>query len=720
MRYRFPSALLLLAITQVAAAQPSDPDARASTTVAQMTDSERFQLLYTLMPIRIGPDAPEIPAGVKPSAGYAPAIPRLGIPLLTETDASLGIANPQQARVGDVATAMPSGLGLAATFDPALAYAGGRMIGAEARAKGFNILLGGGANLARDPRNGRNFEYLGEDPLLTGTMAGEAIRGTQSEHVVSTIKHFALNDQETQRNSLNAVIGEAAFRESDLLAFEIAIERGRPGAVMCAYNRVNGPWACGNDVLLNRILKRDWKYPGWVMSDWGAVHALDYVTKGLDQQSGAQIDKQIWFGQPLKDAVASGSVPKARIADMNHRILRSLYAVGADAPLAETAIDYDAHGQIAYRAAVDGIVVLKNDGILPLAANAKSVLIVGGHADIGVLSGGGSSQVTPVGGSVALIQVGGPGFLATYAKQLYMPSSPLHALQKSFSNAQFDSGYFPEAAAAAAKSADLVIVFATQWNAEGLDAGSLTLPEGQDALIAAIAKANPNVVVVLETGNPVRMPWIRAAKGVVEAWYPGQRGGEAIADILTGKVNPSGRLPITFPADESQLPRPQIAGLGAVAEAEADVTVDYNIEGPDVGYRWYAREGKTPLFAFGYGLSYTRFDYGGLTLAGGERPRATFTVRNSGDRVGADVPQLYLTGIGGKPTRRLAGFTKLSLAPGESRTVTLDIDPRLLADWSDGQWRIAGGMYRFTLAKSAPDQGIDGSVALKARHWGYR
>jgi beta-glucosidase len=344
--------------------------------------------------------------------------------------------------------------------------------------------------------------------------------------------------------------------------------------------------------------------------------------------------------------------------------------------------------------------------------------VVGGHADIGVLSGGGSSQVTPVGGPAALIPVGGEGFLAAYGKQLYVPSSPLAALRKAFPKARFDSGYSPEGAAVAAKAADLVIVFATQWTIESLDAGSMTLPQGQDALIAAIARANPNVIVVLETGNPVRMPWLGAVKAVVEAWYPGQRGGEAIADVLTGRVNPSGRLPITFPVDESQLPRPLIPGFDA--PTDPDVTVDYTIEGADVGYRWYAREGKTPLFAFGHGLSYTRFTYGGLTLAGGARPRATFTVRNSGARAGADVPQLYLTAIAGGPVRRLAGFTKLTLAPGESRTVTMEVDPRLLADWRDGQWRIAGGAYRFALAKSAADPGVEATLALKPRAWGYR
>jgi beta-glucosidase len=715
-RFLLGASVLFLAVGQGVHAQSRDPDARAAATEARMTDAERYQLLHSVMPFPI-PGTPPPTEPVKAMAGYIRGIERLGIPAMTKTDASLGVTNPLQLRKDDVATAMPSGLALAATFDPTLAYAGGKMIGAEARAKGFNVLLGGGANLARDPRNGRNFEYLGEDPLLAGILTGEAVRGTQSEGVVSTIKHFALNDQETHRNTLNAVIGEAALRESDLLAFEIAIERGQPGSVMCAYNRVNGPWACGSDFLLNKVLKGDWNYKGWVMSDWGAVHAVDYAGLGLDQQAGATLDAQIWFDKPLKTLVASGTMPKARIADMNRRILRSLYAVGADAPLSEGPIDYDAHGKVAYQAAADGIVLLKNEGnILPLATSAKKILIVGGHADIGVMSGGGSSQVTPVGGS-AFVPVGGPGFLAMFGKQLIVPSSPLRALQATFPAAQYDSGYFPESTAAAAKSADLVIVFATQWNVESMDSGSMMLPQGQDALIAAVAKANPNIVVVLETGNAVRMPWLKDVKAVIEAWYPGQRGGEAIADVLTGKINPSGRLPVTFPIDETQLPRPAIPGLGA--SPESDVTVDYRIEGADVGYRWFARESKTPLFAFGHGLNYTRFEHGALQVREGKTLQASFTVRNTGNRAGADVPQLYLTDMAGKSTTRLVAFSKVMLAPGESKAITLDIDPRLLANWSDGRWQIKAGVYRFSLAKSAAAAGVQAEATLRGRSWGY-
>lgn len=711
MMIRTLTPLVFLLLPGAALAQTS-PDARAAATEAKMTDAERFQLLHGIMPIAI-PGLITPPPGIKSTAGYIQGVARLGIPDIYETDASLGVTNPLQSRKGDVSTALPSSLLLAATFSPELAFRSGAVVGNETRSKGFNVLLAGGVNLARDPRNGRNFEYAGEDPLLAGTIAGAAIAGAQSQHVVSTVKHFALNGQETLRNSIDARIAEAAFRESDLLAFQIAIEIGKPGAVMCAYNQVNGAYACGNDFLLNKVLKTDWNYPGWVMSDWGAVHDVSYFAKGLDQQSGSQLDKNVYFDKPLQAEVAASRVPRARVSDAVRRILRSMYAVGADAPLAETPIGYAAHARAVRDVAVSGIVLLKNEGdILPLARTAKSIAVIGGHADIGVLSGGGSSQVTPA-GPVVQFPLGGRGLMANWAKPLYMPSSPLKALQASLPDTkiEFDSGYVPEAAAAFAKQAEVAIIFATQWQSEGAD-GSLTLPEGQDALIEAVAAANPNTIVVLETGNPVKMPWLAKVKAVVAAWYPGQEGGDAIADVLTGAVNPGGRLPISFPVDESQLAHPDIPGIGLPEGSPA--TIDYG-EGADVGYRWYAARGMKPLFAFGHGLSYTSFAYSGLTLKGGAKPVATLTVTNTGKRAGIDVPQLYLTAMPGKPAERLIGFSRVELAPGQSRTVTMALDPRLLANWTNGGWTIDAGWYEFQLGRSATDFAVGAKLKIAAQ-----
>ncbi len=709
-----------------AATSNTDAGARADALIARMTLDEKIALVHGLFP----PMTKVAAAGeLIPSAGHIDGIPRLGIPTLRESDASLGVANQVEQRKGDTATALPSSLATAATFDPAIAQAGGAMIGAEARAKRFNVLLAGGVNLTRDPWNGRNFEYLGEDPLLAGTMAGASIAGVQSNRIVSTIKHFSLNAQETGRMVLDARIGEADHRMSDLLAFQIAIERGRPGSVMCAYNKVNGDWACENARLLKDVLKRDWGYPGWVMSDWGAVHSTEKAAlAGLDQQSGQELDKAQYFGPALKAAVQDGRVPMARLDDMVRRYLVGLIATGAfDAPMPATAqpIPVEAHARVAQATAEAGMVLLKNErDVLPFARTARRIVVIGGHADVGVLSGGGSSQVRSVGGAPIEIPLT-KGAAASFARVTYHASSPLNAIRALNRQAQvtFVDGCNPAAAAAAARAADIAIVFATQWSTEAQDNDSLGLPDGQDALIAAVAAANPRTAVVLETGGPVLMPWIDRVPAVLQAWYPGQRGGEAIAGILFGTVNPSGRLPITFPRAAAQAPRP--APVGRVDDAaanpalasakDASVPIDY-VEGADVGYRWYERQGQRPLFSFGHGLSYTRFRYAGLTVAGGATVTATVSITNTGKRAGAEVPQMYVAPAAGKPMR-LAAFQRVMLAPDETRRVTLTAEPRVIATYDTGVpgWRIAPGAYRVAVGRDAADRTLTATATLSGR-----
>jgi len=719
---------------QPVAVQPAEAHARAAALVARMTQTEKLQMVHGYFPPWADrtPGAPV--ADMIPSAGHIPGIPRLGIPTVRESDASLGVANQVEQRKGDVATALPSSLATAASFDPAIAFDGGVMIGAEARAKRFNVLLAGGVNLTRDPWNGRNFEYLGEDPLLAGVMAGEHIRGVQANHIVSTIKHFAFNSQETGRMIMDARLDEAALRESDLLAFQIAIERGRPGSVMCAYNKINGDWACENDFLLNQVLKRDWGYAGWVMSDWGAVHSTEKAAlAGLDQASGQELDSALFFAEPLAAAITAGGVPAARLDDMVTRYLVGLIETGVmDAPVVETAqdIDYATNALVAQRAAEAGIVLLKNEGeVLPLAKSARTIVVIGGHADVGVLSGGGSSQVRSVGGAPVEIPLTS-GAAMSFARVTYHASSPLAAIRALAPDATvtFLSGDDVPAAVAAARSADLAIVFATQWTTEAQDVETLALPDDQDATIAAVAAANRKTVVVLETGGPVLMPWIDAVPAVVQAWYPGQRGGEAIANILFGEVNPSGRLPITFPRSADQAPRPEVPGLEALKTVDAAAAsnpgagpaaglqpfaVDYP-EGADVGYRWYAREGRTPLFPFGHGLSYTTFTYGPVSVSDGDSLSVSFDVTNAGDRAGSDVPQLYVE-VAGSP-RRLAGFAKVTLAPGQTQRVTIQAEPRILADYDTSLpgWRIAGGSYRLSIARDAADDDLTAQATLTA------
>ena len=708
---------VMFAPAAFAAAAQQGADARAGQTLKQMTLDERFDLIRGYMPFQLPRD--EQPKGVVFGAGYVKGVPRLGVPPLIESDASLGVANMASVmRRGDVATALPSGAAMASTWDPALIEQAGAMIGSEARAKGFNVMLAGGMNLVREPRNGRNFEYLGEDPLLAGTLGGHAIRGIQSNHIISTIKHYVLNAQETGRTVLSANIGEAALRESDLLAFEIGIEIGQPGSVMCAYNQINGVYACENPFLLNDVLRRDWGYKGFVMSDWGAVHSPS-IRAGLDQESGTQHSNIPYFGALLRDELAAGRVSEADIDRATLRILRTIYASGvADAPVKMgQPIDYAAHAKVAQAVAEAGIVLLKNDhGLLPIAASAKRILVVGGHADVGVLGGGGSSQVNPVGGAALALSLPGEPI---WHKRLYAPSSPLLALRELLPDAAiaYDDGTDPQRAATAARDADLVVVFGTQFTAEGKDVPDLNLPDNQDGLIEAVAAANPKTAVVLETGGPVLMPWLDKVGAVLEAWYPGQRGGHAIARILTGEADPSGRLAITFPAAIAQTPNPKLPGADLIvgkSDKEIDQLPHFPVtypEGADVGYRWYDRTKATPLFAFGHGLSYTRFTYKGLAVTGGKGLHVAFQIANVGQRPGAEVAQVYARVNG---VKRLVGWSRVELKPGEARRVSVSADPRLLAsfDTVKHDWRVAPGAYAIEVGAASDRPMLRGTARL--------
>ena len=685
------------------------PDERAAAAVAAMTQEEKLRLVFGYF----GADHKGVqrpPDSIPYSAGFIPGVPRLGLPPQLQTDSGIGVST-QRTPVPRERTSLPSGLAVAATWNPQRAYEGGAMIGKEARQSGHNVMLGGSVNLLREPRNGRNFEYAGEDPLLAGTMAGEQIRGIQSNHVMSTVKHFALNDQETKRFTIDARISDPAARMSDLLAFQFAIERGDPGAVMCAYNRVNGAYACESDYLLNQVLRRDWGYKGFVMSDWGATHStVQAAMAGLDQQSGWPFDKSPYFREALQESVENGHVPAARLDQMAHRIVRSMFAHGLvehPAPPASDAMDFDANAAISQAAAEEGIVLLKNaGGLLPLAPGVKRIAVIGGHADKGVLSGGGSAVVYPKGGNA----VPDEGPAEWPGPVVYLPSPPLQALrQRSQAAITYHDGRNIASAARLAAASDIAIVFATQWTTESQDVPDLSLPKQQDGLIAAVALANPRTVVVLETGGPVAMPWLPIVPAVLAAWYPGSAGGTAIARVLAGDVNPSGRLPATFPASESQLPRPRV---------DRGDTVDYDIEGAAVGYKWFERTGRKPLFAFGHGLSYTTFGFGGLQVAQRDgKLVARFAVQNTGRRDGAAVAQVYVAPKAGgwEAPQRLGGWAKLALKAGERGEAEVEIDPRLLAVFSGGAWRIAEGEYVVTLAEASDRPVQQLSVRLAAR-----
>jgi beta-glucosidase len=549
-------------------------------------------------------------------------------------------------------------------------------------------------------------------------MVGAIVRGIQSNHIVATVKHYAFNDQETGRGTVNIVVDEAAARISDLLAFQIAVEQGDPGSVMCSYNLVDGVYACQNDWLLNQVLKRDWGFKGYVMTDWGAQHdTVLNANHGLDQETGVfRLGKYQWLDK-LGAAIARGEVSQARLDDMVHRIARTLLAKGAiDDPVQPSAIDFAAHAKVTQADAEQGIVLLKNGGVLPLAAGTRTIALIGGHADVGVLTGGGSAQVYAPGGNA----VRGLGPARWPGPQVYARSSPLDALRAELPQSviAWSDGADVRSAVAAAAKADVAIVFVTQWTAEALDF-PLTLPDAQDALVEAVARANPRTVVVLETGGPVLLPWLGRVSAVLEAWYPGSQGGPAIARVLSGAVNPSGHLPVSFPRALSQLPRRAIAGAGLPKDQVFDVHYD---EGAAVGYRFYDKKGFEPLLSFGYGLSYTSFSRSDLSVrvdAGTERVSVGFRVHNTGKRVGKDVALVFVAPVlgGWEAPKRLGAFVKTEVQPGGEEARAVELDPRLLAVWDTphGGFRIAPGVYRVTLASSARDEGQTETITLKER-----
>ena len=698
------------------------PDDRARAALAAMTLDEKLRLVFgysdqALTDVAKVPDdivSPELKNYVvthlvKGSAGFVPGIPRLGIPDQTQTDASMGVRNSFIP-----STALPSSLATAASFDPEVPRAGGKMIGAEARATRHNTMLSGGINLNREPRNGRNFEYAGEDPLLAGEMVGALIDGIQSNRIISTIKHYAVNDQESQRTTIDVTIATDAMRQSDLLAFEIAMERGKPGSVMCSYNLINGRWGCENDYLLNKVLKHDWGFKGFVMSDWGAVHSTGAAMDGLDQFTGfcCATDKP-WFAPPaMKAALQSGALTETRLDDMVKRILWALFASGAvDDPVKVTPIDYAAHAAVSQKAAEESLVLLKNDGDLLPLKGVKSIAVIGGNADKGVMAGGGSSDVTPVGGAIMI------------DNHTFLPSPPLNALKAELPRARiaFDAGADPTSAAALAAKSDIAVVFVTQHDSEGYD-GSLDLAGNQDALVSAVAAANPKTIVVVESGGAIYMPWAARVPAILEAFYPGIRGGPAIARILTGKVNPSGHLPISFPASNDQLTHLLIAGNGPPGDTPWSVTYD---EGATIGYKWYDVKGYKPLWAFGHGLSYSRFSASDLTaVPDGRAIKVSFNVRNVGKRAGKGVAQVYVgpadwQAARWEAPRRLGAFAKADLKPGQSKRVDLTIDPRLLATYeaANNNWHIKAGTYRLSLGQASDAPMETSEVTLLDSVW---
>ncbi|MEO6602876.1 MAG: glycoside hydrolase family 3 C-terminal domain-containing protein, partial [Polyangiaceae bacterium] len=620
---------------------------RATTLLATLSQSQKLALVQ---------GSPGLYVGNVAAVG--------AIPALSLQDGPAGV------RDFSGVTGFPAPITLAASWDRELVEAWGSAMGAEMRGKGVMIQLGPMMNLARVPTGGRNFEGFGEDPYLAAELAARDVVGIQSQKVVATAKHFLGNEQETNRFGGNSQIDARTLHEVYYAPFEASVRAG-VGAVMCSYNRLNGEYACQNPSAL-ADLKTGLGFSGWVMSDWGA-------TKSVSASANAGLDMEQPYGTffgSLGTAISNAAVAQARLDDMVLRILTALTRVGVldDSPVGTPAsnVNPGEHVGIAQRAAATGITLLKNqDGLLPLDSS-KTIAVIGraGHA-VPAFGGGGSAQVKPP----------------------YVVS-PFTEIQLRSGNTVTYSNGTNDAAALAASAADVAIVFAAVDSSEGADRPSLSL--GFDALVTAVANANPNTIVVLNVPGAVLMPWLDQVAAVLVAWYPGQENGKAITPILFGDENPSGKLPVTFPKSASDLPQPS-----------SEQNVPY-AEGLAIGYRALDAASIAPLFPFGYGLSYTTFSYTGLELYSGSTKgsiAAQFELTNTGIRAGAEVAQLYLSYPpgSGEPPRVLRGFERVALAPGESRTVRIELDPRALSCWNptSSARYVPTGTYHVTVGGSS-------------------
>jgi beta-glucosidase len=652
---------------------------RAEKLVAQMTLDEKITELH----------------GIQDSEHrrFVPGIPRLGIPPLRITNGPAGVG-PGDDPTQKPATALPAPISLAASFDTALAYRYGDVTGAEASDLADSLVEGPDINIARVPMNGRTFEGYGEDPYLAGQLAAADIQGTQHNGVIAEVKHFAANNQETNRFTVDEQISDRTLHEIYLPQFYTAVTQGRAGSVMCAYPQVNGAYACQNDDLISTVLRGQWGFGGFVQSDFGAAHStVPSAQAGMD----LEMPTGVFYADAMRQAVQSGQISESAIDTMLVRRFTVMIEFGLfDRPLTDSPIPVATDGTFARTAAEEGTVLLKNsDRQLPLnAASTRSIAVIGPFAGAAKTGGGGSSHVVPLYTvpPVAGIQDRVPGSTVGYADGSDVP-----------------------AAANLARSSDVAIVMVGDDETEGADRPGLSLSGNQDQLVEAVAAANPHTIVVVKSGGPVLMPWINQVSSVVEAWYPGEEDGNVVASVLFGDVDPSGKLPITFPKAQTDLPTQtaqQYPGVNGVA--------DYS-EGLDVGYRWYDAKDIAPLFPFGYGLSYTSFALRDLHVSptpdGNGRVTVTADVTNTGRRAGADVAQVYLTdpASAGEPPLQLKGFQRVQLNPGQTRRVSFTLARTAFSTWDSTaqRWSTVDGKFTVRVGDSSADLPLRADVTVR-------
>lgn len=677
-------------------------------------------------------------------------VPRLGIPDFWMTDGPHGIRPEvlwdeweQAGWTNDSCVAFPALTCLAATWDTELAHLYGKSIGEEARYRNKAVLLGPGVNIYRTPLNGRNFEYMGEDPYLAARMVVPYVRGVQENGVAACVKHFALNNQEINRHTLNVVVDDRALREIYLPAFKAAVHEGEAWSIMGAYNLYKGEHACHNRYLLNNILKTEWGFDGVVVSDWGGVHDTDQaITNGLDMEFGSWTDglangasnayDNYYLANPYLDRIKAGKYGTAELDDKVRRILRLAFRTTMNADRPYGSMLSPAHYEAARRIGEAGIVLLQNkEQVLPIDLNrVKRIAVIGENALKMMTVGGGSSslkvqrEVSPLDG---IRQRVGNRAEVVYARGYV--GDPGGEYNGVVTGQDLRDDRSPEAlreeAVRVAREADVVIFIgglnkSNGQDCEDSDREGLHLSYGQDELITALARANSRMVMVNISGNAIAMPWVNEVPGILQAWYLGSEAGTAIASVLMGDVNPSGKLPFTFPA---RLQDNSAHALGEYIGTPSREVVDirYN-ESIFVGYRWADKQPKTkPLFAFGHGLSYTTFAYGKpvadrTRVRAGEEVTVSVALKNTGARAGQEVVQLYVSDKKSslpRPVKELKGFRKVNLAPGEEQTVTFTIDREALSYFDDrrGEWVAEPGKFEALIAASAAD--IKGKVAFE-------
>lgn len=648
---------------------PAQARAKAASLVHRMTLQEKVEELHGAWGVH--------------HFRYVPGIKRLGIPPLIMTNGPAGVG-PGNTNPQPLATGLPAPIALSSTWDPVAALRYGEVEGAETRDVGAGMLEAPDVNIARIPQGGRTFESYGEDPFLTSQIAVADIEGIQSEGVIANVKHFVANNQETHRFNIDESVGERALREIYMPAFKAAVQKGHVASVMCAYPQVNGEYNCANRFQLTDILRNEWKFQGFVVSDFGAVHStVPSALSGLD----LEMPTGRYFSAKLESAVKDGKVP---IADINQMLIRrfaTMMEFGLfSAPRPVKPIPALADAGVARSIADEGAVLLKNqNGILPLNAyKLRSIALIGPYAVQGHDGGGGSSHVLPL--------------------FTILPKNGLRAQMSMRTHLRVLDGSDIPAAVAAAQKSNVAILVVGDEDSEGHDQ-SLTLPGNQNALVAAVAAANPHTIVVLQTGSAVLMPWLDKVEAVLETWYPGEEDGNVLADLLFGRKNPSGKLPLTFPAKVSDT-----FARNPMEYPGNGKTVDYT-EGIEVGYRWYQTHDVKPLFPFGYGLSYTTFQFSHLSISGVDSRHHEVTlhfhVTNTGKVGGAEVAQVYVgfPGIaeGNEPPRQLKGFQRVYLKPGQTKPVTVKLDASSFAYWSTAHhaWQIQPGEYTLMVGDSS-------------------